>query len=651
MQNNHTLHLGDNLATLRTYPDDHFDSIVTDPPYGIAFLGKDWDKHTGTLELYKECLRVLKPGGYMLAFSAARTYHQLASNIELAGFEIRDQLMWLYSSGFPKAQDIGKAIDKRAGKVDPNYGTTNNNGTSGGINLSFTEDHIGGSRRCVKCKKDVAAQYACQDDDCGMVYKPQTRDGQEWAGWKTSLKPAEEPIVVARKPCYNIEITIQLENLCSLVKSAAHNSKDITIQKISQTETFTALINARNQFERILQGQEKNIPEVMSLFMMETATGNTSIVSLWQSIWVDHLQEMKKFITETKTSTIIELKTLNCLLKVITQEYTTQDQIGASIQNVNVITAALNLCDLLLKLLLTQRLTAQEIATETPDNNPNKHEPIVMARKPFKGSTIDNVLKNGLGAMNIDATRIPWADAAEAEADAAWREKWSQHNVGAPTFAEDDINKQREGKKKKSDKEVRLQKLNQDIKTCGYENNFKGIEGQDKEAYAVEYTETDVAAMSQGRYPSNVIGEVQEGYQKYFYCPKVSRKERHSGFTELPEPDPSGKFDRSEQPLNANERIQTKIGNNHPTVKPVALMDYLIKLVTPPSTPTLQRKVLDPFMGSGSTGMAATALGHHFTGCELDPKYVAIAEIRIEAWTKPSIVDDPDTTFDDLFAA
>lgn len=110
---NFNIHLGDNLVTLKTYPDNYFDSIVTDPPYGIEFLGKDWDSHTGTLELWKECLRVLKPGGYILAFSAARTYHQLASNIELAGFEIRDQLFWNYASGFPKAQDIGKALQKR----------------------------------------------------------------------------------------------------------------------------------------------------------------------------------------------------------------------------------------------------------------------------------------------------------------------------------------------------------------------------------------------------------------------------------------------------------------------------------------------------------------------------------------------------------
>lgn len=126
---------GNNIDILKTYPDNHFDSIVTDPPYGIDFLGKSWDANTGALETYQECLRVLKPGGHILAFSAARTYHHLAITLEQAGFEIRDQIMWIYSSGFPKSQDIGK----------------NNN-------------------------------------------------LPEWQGWGTALKPAHEPIALARKP-------------------------------------------------------------------------------------------------------------------------------------------------------------------------------------------------------------------------------------------------------------------------------------------------------------------------------------------------------------------------------------------------------------------------------------------------------------------
>ena len=110
-----TIKQGMNQDILKSYPDNHFDSIVTDPPYGIEFLGKDWDSNTGAIETWEQCMRVLKPGGHLLAFSAARTYHHLATNIENCGFEIRDQLMWIYASGFPKAQDIGKAIQKRQG--------------------------------------------------------------------------------------------------------------------------------------------------------------------------------------------------------------------------------------------------------------------------------------------------------------------------------------------------------------------------------------------------------------------------------------------------------------------------------------------------------------------------------------------------------
>lgn len=331
---NYTIMQGDNRDTLKSLNDNSVDAVITDPPYGIDFLGKNWDSNTGAIETYQECLRVLKPGGYILAFSAARTYHHLAITLEQAGFEVRDQLMWLYASGFPKAQDIGKAIDKRE------------------------------------------------------------QDGSAWQGWKTALKPA--------------------------------------------------------------------------------------------------------------------------------------------------------------------------------------HEPICMARKPYKGSCVDNVMTHGTGALNIDACRLP-IEGKDTRGGGA-------NGVSRLTFGEGETTN---------------------------EDSFNS------------YTPNE-----QGRYPSNVIGEV-EGYQKFFYCPKVNRKERHCGFdtTDIPT-DPSGKFDRTEeQQLNANERIESKRGNNHPTVKPVALMTYLINLVTPPNS-----TVLDPFCGSGSTGMAAVKQGHTFIGCELDPAYVGIANKRIAAW-------------------
>jgi DNA modification methylase len=344
---NFTLHAGNNIDVMRTFEDNSFDAIITDPPYGIDFLGKDWDANTGALETYQECLRVLKPGGYILAFSAARTYHHLAVTLEQAGFEIRDQLMWLYSSGFPKAQDIGKAIQKRQGveetkekKLNQYGGIANQTEREGGLNYKDNK------------QRETIIQEII----------PTSPQAKQWAGWKTHLKPS--------------------------------------------------------------------------------------------------------------------------------------------------------------------------------------HEPICMARKPMKGSTIDNVLAHGVGALNIDATRV------------------------------------------------------------------------------------------EDRFPSNVLGEV-EGYQKYFYCPKVSRRERHIGFdtTDIPT-NPSGMYEQDENG-KCGERYEARVeaprtGNNHPTVKPVELMKYLIKLVTPANS-----RVLDPFNGSGSTGMAATELGHEYVGIDLDPNYIEIARRRIEAWNEP----------------
>jgi len=532
---------GDSAEVLKQFESNSIDAVITDPPYGIEFLGKEWDTNTGAIEIWQECLRVLKPGGYLLAFSAARTYHHLATNIEQVGFEIRDQIMWLYASGFPKAQDIGKAIQKRQG-VEQTQAHKNN------------VPRIGGAQSVPQANNDVV---------------PTSAEAQQWSGWKTALKPA--------------------------------------------------------------------------------------------------------------------------------------------------------------------------------------HEPIVMARKPFKGSTIDNVLEHGVGALNIDESRIPFESEAEAEADRKWREKWCEHNVGAPTFQGTDINEQRANKKDKPPAHepiVMARKpfkgstidnvlthgvgaLNIDESRVPYEgeadmkeaNVFKGTRTTGMDQYCEPSGTLDknkeklITGNTEGRFPSNVVGEV-EGYQKFFYCPKVSRKERHRGFEQdsIPDPlanysqgdvknhplwDPSigtniqrlkhkilehnrdlgprdplahipvydrredglesagiqgiqqlnrrrhnkkdplahipSQFPRTEVPggegkrmmnrmVEVNEKDPQSLGNNHPTVKPVALMRYLIKLVTPDGA-----HIIDPFAGSGSTGMAAKELARQFTGIDLDPNYCEIARRRIAA--------------------
>ncbi len=464
---------------LKTYPDNHFDSIITDPPYGLSFLGKDWDKNTGAVETWEQCLRVLKPGGYLLAFSAARTYHRLASNLEDCGFEIRDQIMWIYASGFPKAQDMGKAIQKRIGIKESKEKVLEQQG--GFNNWSDTNEDKNNQR-----ENETIKEVVCTDPEA-----------VKWSGWKTALKPA--------------------------------------------------------------------------------------------------------------------------------------------------------------------------------------HEPIVMARKPYNGSCVNNVLKHGTGAMNIDESRI-------------------KYNEGEETHQQN----------------IRIGQVNATNGT-----NFFNTQKSKVSEIILD-----------GRYPSNILGDLGE-YQKYFYCPKISRSERHIGFektesikdlvesvggvydpnnangTFLPgvgyikshgirhEVDKIRKSDSYTGPKtlpkrlsplcdpgekrNITERIVTDIsykkgnglnrvcefcnapilkpelchctkkswiipiqlGNNHPTVKPVALMSYLVKLVTPKGG-----KILDPFNGSGSTGMAATDNSFDYTGIELDQDYVDISIKRIEAWSHRN---DPDNEYLKLF--
>lgn len=171
--------VGDCRALMAAMPDCSVDSIVTDPPYELGFMGKAWDS-TGIAydaEMWRQCFRVLKPGGHVLSFSGSRTYHRMAVAIEDAGFEIRDQLMWIYGSGFPKSHDVSKAIDKAAGAERKIVGR----GASGKTSIM---GGLGGT----------AGEYG------HAITTPATPDAARWSGWGTALKPAHEPICMARKP-------------------------------------------------------------------------------------------------------------------------------------------------------------------------------------------------------------------------------------------------------------------------------------------------------------------------------------------------------------------------------------------------------------------------------------------------------------------
>jgi DNA modification methylase len=187
MESRYQLHHGDCLEVLKTLPDCSVDAVVTDPPYGLSFMGKRWDYDVPAVEVWQECLRILKPGGHLLAFAGTRTQHRMAVRIEDAGFEIRDLIAWVYGSGFPKSLDISKAIDREAGaerevvRVKPRAATS---GTMAGRS---------DSRPWIEKSREVGYHEVA-----GSI--PATEAAKQWQGWGTALKPAFEPITMARKP-------------------------------------------------------------------------------------------------------------------------------------------------------------------------------------------------------------------------------------------------------------------------------------------------------------------------------------------------------------------------------------------------------------------------------------------------------------------
>lgn len=173
---NYTLYEGDMLDLLDVIPLASVDAVVTDPPYELNFMNKSWDGSGIAFkpETWRKCYEVLKSGGYLLAFGGSRTFHRIACAIEEAGFELRDTIIWLYGSGFPKSYNIGLALDKRNGVESEIIGT--------------------------KAEHDIRGNAYANGD--GRVYERQIKRARNnWEGWGTALKPAFEPVIIARKPC------------------------------------------------------------------------------------------------------------------------------------------------------------------------------------------------------------------------------------------------------------------------------------------------------------------------------------------------------------------------------------------------------------------------------------------------------------------
>lgn len=422
--------LSDCLAYMATMPESSIDAIVTDPPYGLSFMGKDWDYGIPGKPFWAEALRVAKPGAHLLAFGGTRTFHRLTCAIEDAGWEIRDCLGWIYGSGFPKSESVSLAIDKKACRLEleANLGRKPTKEELKGAWATF-RDVVGdfpNDRPNSHGKNAIPVGSAGLGQGQKMT-APATDSAREWQGWGTALKPA----------------------------------------------------------------------------------------------W----------------------------------------------------------------------------------------EPIILARKPLDGTVAANVQKWGTGAVNVDGCRVVTSDnlsgGAYAKTGTERNDGWGMQRAGAGEYRQPrgrwPANIIHDG----SDEVVGL------FPQTGPSNPAPRKRG----------SAAHEGGWRTGQEDTPMHGDSGSA-ARFFYCAKASSSEREAGLEGMPE-----RAITINEPHNSKsleERYQMKAKNHHPTVKPVALMRYLCRLITPP-----KGLILDPFCGSGTTGIAAKAEGFGFIGIDNNQEYCQIAEMRI----------------------
>lgn len=507
---------GNNIDILKQYPDNYFDAIVTDPPYGLGkepnsvelmkdwiekgyhevggsgFMGKEWDAFVPQPLFWKEAFRVLKHGGHVLSFFGTRTYDWGVMAMRFAGFEVRDTITWHYGSGFPKSHNISKALDKMAGAEREVVGkgiSGKPESHSSSLNMSQVENNtFGGEFNITASATDAAKQ---------------------WDGWGTALKPASEPIVLARKP---------LEKGLSIAEN-----------------------------------------------VLKYGTGGINI----DGCRVAHNEE-QKFANRKERGAGWNME--NC---------------GFDSENNN--TASAN---------EKGRFPANVIFTHHPDCECVGTKKVKPSNESGKASEKGGGFSKGMfGDGTSDNIGGGFTDADGMET----MEDWNCVD-GCPI------------------KELDEQSVAMGMHFASVKRNKEVISEYENSSFHAPTTRQ-----------MNRFGD-KGGASRFFYCPKASKSERNKGLEEFEEKENLQGLDIRGRTLEREDGskslvdrfVPSKRANIHPTVKPVALMQYLIRLITPPNG-----KILDPFCGSGTTGVACKIEGFDFVGMEQDPEYCKIAEARI----------------------
>ena len=470
--------IGDCRERLRDLPDASIDAVITDPPYELGFMGKTWDAAGVAYDvgLWAEVLRVLKPGGHLLAFGGTRTYHRMACAIEDAGFEVRDSIHWLYGSGFPKSLDVSKAIDKAA---------------------EAEREAVGPTRPGAQSARTNA--YGAWGEGITPTV-PATDDARQWEGWGTALKPAHEPIVVARKP---------------LVGTVAGN--------VLEHGTGALNIDGCRVGSEVVQ---------INTYQQRGPFGDSQVGN----------------------------------------EYASKSTAG--------------------------RWPANLVLTHAAD--------CVQVTQGSSTSTPPEEVAGGIWSPSEGKPAGP----TYSDMPAVWR-----CAEGCPVAELD-------GQSGVSKDGVAVRRnLPPEGKPQNSPTSWSKPARQD----------TDMGYGGQGgasRFFTITEWEDLDDLAPFIYIPKPSRAQRNAGLDALPE-----RVTNEQSPPGSSGSLSPRAGanrnraasNHHPTVKPVALMRWLVRLVTPPGG-----IVLDPFLGSGTTAMAALLEGFDWRGIEMTDDYLPIIEGRIK---------------------
>lgn len=623
------------------------DAVVSDPPYGLEFMGKDWDRGVPGSHFWEEALRVAKPGAWLLAFGGTRTWHRLACAIEDAGWELRDTVMWVYGSGFPKSLDVSKALDKAAGAEREVVGKAVSQGGRSGSTASVGQHLIDSGR-----EYDITA--------------PSTDLAKQWQGWGTALKPSFEPLLLCRKPLTTVpldSIIVEVQHmlgglLClSLLNVKSADCLSQSSLNVSGEVCVSALVIAN-----VLLGTTSNewCDTMVMSSSLETVQTCWSIVKSWNDILDVVSSSPSTFTTEMATKLTTGLKILHSLLLTnipasvtkavsqtvgLTSTATTAESCSAeeSVNRTNIQTAiahvlasfSQNSDGIPADAAVARSLqTIQSVGTVLydvlreliplpgPKVSPS-WEPVLVCRKPVEGTVASNVSKWGTGGLNIDGCRIPLNGDTPKGSGGACRTSGTDHDWGykgnggnfTPSTGRWPSNFIHDG----SHEVVRLFP---ETKNGGVQRRSWHTGRAASRCKGAEYRHETLSSFGDSGSAA-----------RFFYVPKASKADRDEGCEGLEirsHSSMSGR--RNADDMNdyktdndVTDRFVTQAKNFHPTVKPTALMRYLCRLVTPPNG-----LVLDPFMGSGSTGKGAILEGFRFIGIDISEEYCQIARARIE---------------------